>query len=644
MIDADSPIKILHLEDDPADAEIVHEKLRSAGLHCAFVTVDNKERFETALTESRFDIVFTDFSLPDYDGITALKLVLEVQPNTPVIMISGSLGEYDAIKSMQLGATDYLLKQQLERLPSALIRALDEATELRKRELVEVKLKESEERFRQLAEQSSEGFWFVELNPVRFIYWSNVSEQISGVSAETMLADPTALMTVCHPDDLMVVKSAWESVLTAHTDRFEREFRIVRPNGDIRWIMLAGTGIKNAQGDITRYGGIIQDITSRKQTELHTLRTQRLESIGTLAGGLAHDLNNALSPIMMIVDLLRRKNPESLELLDTIYSSAKRGADMVKQLLTFAKGVEGERLLIQPKHLLKEVLKIIKSTFPKSIEVHTNIGKDLWTIQGDATQLHQVLLNLCVNARDAMPMGGTLTLEAENAVIDSTFVSTMHDSKAGQYVVCRVIDSGTGMDHAVLDRIFEPYFTTKALNLGTGLGLSTSLGIIQSHGGFVQVYSVTEQGSTFSVYLPVHEIIQVASAPVVEESDFQGNGELILIVEDEAEIRSVLCEVLSELNFRSVSANDGADALAQVADHKKELRLVITDVHMPNMEGSAFVKVLRRMMADVPIIVMSGHLEERAINEFNNLGVMAFLNKPFSQDDLVKILRRVFSS
>lgn len=636
-------IKILHLEDSPADAEVIQDKLASGGLNCEIIVVNNKQHFESALAEGQYDIVLADFNVPGYEGFSALQRARELQPNIPVIMISGALKEDDAILCLQFGAMDYVLKQRLERLPAAVIRALDEADADTQRRIADEALRESEERFRQLAEQSTEGFWFVELNPLRFIYWSTVAERISGISNQAILDDPNAWMTVCHPEDMPAVLQSWGIVLAARADKFEREFRVIHPDGSIRWVLLAGTGIKNPEGMIIRYGGTIKDISERKQMESHSLRTQRLESIGTLAGGVAHDLNNALAPIMMIVDLLRKKNPDSAEMLDTVYASAKRGADMVKQLLTFARGVEGERLLIQPAHILKDLRKIIISTFPKNIEVVTNFGTDLWPIQGDSTQLHQVLLNLCVNARDAMPKGGTLTLEAVNVVIDSTEASTMHGSTPGQFVLCRVIDTGLGMDPAILDRIFEPYFTTKTLDKGTGLGLSTTLGILQSHGGFIHVHSVLGQGSTFAVYLPVSGSTEGTGAPVREEAEFHGNGELILIVDDEAAIRSALRDVLMEMNFQSISASDGTEALARVAERKQDLRLVITDLHMPNMEGDAFVKVVRHMIPDVPIIVNSGRLEEREINKFKELGVHDFLYKPFSQADLIKALKGVLN-
>ncbi len=389
---------------------------------------------------------------------------------------------------------------------------------------------------------------------------------------------------------------------------------------------------------------IARDITARKLAESQLLRAQRLESIGTLAGGIAHDLNNALAPIMMAGELLRLEFPDAASrYLERIQASAKRGADMVKQLLTFAKGAAGERLLLQPRHLLKEMEQLINSTFLKSITLRTRYPKDLWTLRGDATQLHQVLLNLCVNARDAMPGGGTLTLEAENKELDAAFAGTVPEAKPGRYVVWRVTDTGTGIPPEVLDRIFDPFFTTKGPDKGTGLGLSTTLGIVKGHGGFIHVYSTPGQGSTFAVYLPAYGASADAADLVTKvETNFRGHGETILVVDDEAVLRDTLRDVLTALNFKVLTAPDGTTALLQVLERQAELRAVITDMHMPHMDGLAFVRVLQSRLPQTGIIVVSGRLDERETDEFQKLGVTALVQKPFTREKLLEVLRTIF--
>jgi two-component system, cell cycle sensor histidine kinase and response regulator CckA len=383
-----------------------------------------------------------------------------------------------------------------------------------------------------------------------------------------------------------------------------------------------------------------RDVTEKKKIEARFMRTQRMESLGTLAGGIAHDLNNSLAPIMMVAGLLRERYPNEANLVDTVESSAKRGADMVRQLLTFAKGVDGERLPVNPQGLLKEMSKIIEGTFPKNIQLRTVYGKNLEAIRGDATQLHQVLLNLCVNARDAMPNGGILTLEAENTEIDATYASAIPDAKPGRYVVWRVTDTGTGIPPEILERIFEPFFSTKGPEKGTGLGLSTVIGIVKSHGGFAQIYSVPGQGSTFAIYLPADKPCDPeSSAPPSSGTDFRGRGETILVVDDEANVREAVRAVLTSLNFKVAMAANGTEALVQAAEKRAELRAVITDQHMPGIDGLTLARVLKGMLPEVAIIVASGRIEEQEKKQFKTLGITAVLDKPFTQKKLEEALR-----
>ena len=638
--DMQTPIRILHLEDSARDADFIRDLLEAEASHYEISRAANRKQFEEALAQPVFHLILCDFNLPDFDGLSALKLAKERYSETPVIFVSGAIDAGEAGECLKGGATDYLLKQRLDRLPSAIQRALAEARLQKEQQEVQARLRESEERFRQLAEHSSEGFWFVALKPERLLYVSPAVERIWGLPAESFYQDARVWTAAIHPDDQSNVLDAWEACLQGRSSQFEAEYRVVQPGGSIRWVLDNGTPIRNEAGEIVRVSGVARDITERKRAERQALRTQRLESIGTLAGGVAHDLNNALAPIMMATQMLRMRYPGEAKMIDIVAASARRGADMVRQLLTFAKGVEGERLLIQPQHLLKEMEKIIKGTFPKNIELRTSFPDKLQTVLGDSTQLHQVLLNLCVNARDAMPKGGTLTLAAENVEIDATYASAVPEAKPGRYVVWRVTDTGTGIPPAIVDRIFEPFFTTKGLDKGTGLGLSTVIGIVKSHGGFIQVYSTPGQGSTFAVYLPTEGSSKGDTAFLTKAGvTFQGNGETILVVDDEPAVREVTRAVLTKLNFTVLTASDGTDALIQVAEHRAELRVVITDLHMPQMDGLTFVRVLRHMLPEAGIIVASGRLDEREENEFKTLGVSALLNKPFTQETLVAAVK-----
>jgi two-component system, cell cycle sensor histidine kinase and response regulator CckA len=636
------PIRILHLEDNPRDAELIAAKLELDGISAEIFHVSDWDTYTRALETEFHDLILCDYNLPGADGVTALETARKLQPHTPVIMISGSIGEEEAVRCLQLGATDYLIKERMERLVPAVLRALEESQERHQRRRAEKRLRDSESRFRQFAEHSTDAVWLVELNPERIVYVSPAVERIWGLTPAQFAESARVWLAAVHPDDRQIVSDHWESAVRGECPSTEIEYRVFRPDGSLRWVLHSSTPILDTGGAIDRIGGTAKDITERRQMEERMLRTQRLESIGTLAGGIAHDLNNTLVPIMMATGLLRVRAPAQNDLIDSIESAAQRAAAMVRQLLTFAKGIEGARLLVRPEHLLAEIEKLIKSTFPKSIELRTSYTRNLPPLLGDATQLHQVLLNLCVNARDAMPNGGALTVEAESIEISENFTNAFAEAKPGRYVVWHITDTGVGIEPDMVDRIFDPFFTTKGGSGGTGLGLSTVSGIVKSHGGFIQVYSTPGQGSTFSVHLPAAE--SESGEPLSDseaETLFRGSGETILVLDDDAEVRTVMRSALTALNFKVIACGDGMEALHQVGERRHQLAAVITDFNMPRMDGLTFVEILKRMHPEAKVIVTSGRLDEQATREFKNLGVDALLDKPFTQQRLASVLRKV---
>ncbi|HEY5551475.1 MAG TPA: PAS domain S-box protein [Opitutaceae bacterium] len=401
--------------------------------------------------------------------------------------------------------------------------------------------------------------------------------------------------------------------------------------------------INDAAGRPRARLSIAIDISERKRLEEQFLRSQRFEAIGTLAGGVAHDLNNTLAPIMMGVEMLRDQLPGEAQVFEMILDSAKRGADMVRLLLTYAKGSEGERAAIPPAMLLKEIGHLMKGSFPKSIKIVVRCDSNLPSVLGDATQLHQVLLNLCVNARDAMPEGGTLTLEAQCQDLESSSAGAPPDLNPGRYVVLQVRDTGTGIPAEIMDRIMDPFFTTKDPEKGTGLGLSTVVGIVKGHGGYIQVQSKMGSGSTFTVFLPV--ATAAAEAPVVgkAEVEFRGNGETILFIDDEPAVRDVARAVMRRLNYKALTATDGSDGLIQALLHRAELKAVITDVQMPRMNGLAFVRAFKKMLPDTPVMLATGRLEESEQAEFAASGVVQQLDKPFTAMQLAQALKKLIA-
>jgi CheY-like chemotaxis protein len=312
-------------------------------------------------------------------------------------------------------------------------------------------------------------------------------------------------------------------------------------------------------------------------------------------------------------------------------------------VLTFARGVEGERVLLQPKHLISEMGKILAQTFPRFLDIRTTFSPDLWMVTGDATQLHQVLLNLCVNARDAMPSGGTLTVAAENIAIDAHFARMNPGAQLGDHVVFRVTDTGQGMSPETMDKIFDPFFTTKEVGKGTGLGLATVTGIVKTHGGFLTVQSEIGVGTTFRIFVPATGKSTNGEAKIEGEENLQGQGELILVVDDEAPIREALVQTLQDYGYRAYTAEDGSDALALYFQRKDEFKLVLTDLAMAQMDGVALVRALRRFDPSVKVVVSSGHCPPEQVILLESLGVKRFLDKPYTAVKLLKILRDALS-
>ncbi len=386
------------------------------------------------------------------------------------------------------------------------------------------------------------------------------------------------------------------------------------------------------------------DITEKKRLEEQALRAQRMESIGTLAGGIAHDLNNMLTPMMLSLQILKEKfnDEQSQKLLDILENNSQRGANLIKQVMTFARGVEGERKPLQAEHIIREIETVAKETFPRNIEIRTDIMKDIFAILGDATQLHQVVMNLCVNARDAMPYGGILRIAASNFFVDTNYVRTHPDAKAGSYVVIIVSDNGTGIPPKIMDRIFEPFFTTKEHGKGTGLGLSTVLAIVKSHGGFINVYSEVGKGTAFNVYLPaIRTELQEAEEQQPELS--AGNGEWILVVEDEESIRDVTFSTLEMNGYKVLTADDGAEAVAVYAENTDKIKVILMDMMMPIMNGPASIRAIRRVNPEVKIIAVSGLAEKdrlAKVADYTN----AFLSKPYTAERLLKTIHEVLSA
>jgi PAS domain S-box-containing protein len=474
----------------------------------------------------------------------------------------------------------------------------------------------------------------------RITYWNKSAERLYGWTAADAVGRSVPDVFYKNP---AVFHEAHDSVL--HTGEWTGELQQLNKDGHEVSVESRWTLVRDRSGAPKSVLVINTDITERKRLEQQFLRAQRLESLGTLAGGIAHDLNNVLAPIVMSIDLLKMTaaDDDSRALLDTIAASAHRGADMVAQVLSFARGVEGRKVNVQVRHLIREIEKIARKTFPKNIRIGTTVSRDLWTVLGDPTQLHQVLLNLCINARDAMPQGGQITISAENVTFDAKYAALNIEMAAGPYVVMQVEDTGTGIPQAIIDKVFDPFFTTKEVGKGTGLGLSTSLTIVKHHGGFLRVYSEPGAGTRFRIGLPALPDSHDTGAGAAAVELPRGDGETVLVVDDEASIREITRQTLEAFGYRVLVASDGSEAVALYAQRSEEIAVVLTDMMMPVMDGGSAIQVLVKMNPAIRIIAASGLAASQQALPKTEAGAIHFLLKPYSADTLLQTLRQALA-
>nr|WP_228119677.1 MULTISPECIES: PAS domain S-box protein [Nostocaceae] len=539
------------------------------------------------------------------------------------------------------------LCRENETVPYAVVTSFADISEqqaaLRSRQQAEQKIREQAA----LLEIATDAIFVRDLQS-NILFWNQGAERLYGWSQQEAIGRNTQELLYSetsfhlHEAALNVVMELglWQGELQKLT-KSGKEVIV-----ESRWTLM-----RDAAGQPKSILVVDTDITQKKQLEEQFFRAQRLESLGTLAGGIAHDLNNILTPILAASQLLKVKFPDEQgrtpmvgstsfqHLLEIVESNARRGAGLVKQVLSFARGFKGERTIVQLKHLITDIILIGKQTFPKSIEFISSFPEALWSVCGDVTQLHQVLMNLVVNARDAMPNGGKINVTAENIFIDETYASMILEAQVGNYIQLTVTDTGIGMPPEILNRIFEPFFTTKEVGAGTGLGLSTVLGIIKSHGGFVKVSSKVGQGSQFKLFLPA---IPATPDLTIEEIETpSGSGELILVVDDEAPICEIAKVILEKFNYKILTACNGIEAIALYAQHKHRISAVLMDMMMPEMDGITAIRTLKKMNSKVQVIASSGINSTETVAQAAMIGVQQVLPKPFTAKELLNSLHHV---
>ncbi len=505
-------------------------------------------------------------------------------------------------------------------------------------------LKRSEEKIREQAEcldVTHDAIIITNLDDT-ILFWNKGAENLYGWNVDEVLGKKSKLLLYTEKQSEVLseyyqklqTQVEWRGELYQH-DKTGKELLV-----EGRW-----TYMFNETGKPKNILFINRDITEKKKIENHLFRTQRMESLGTLAGGIAHDLNNIFTPMFLSFELIRRKIADAKvkNIVDTLETSAKRGASMVKQILVFARGGEGEKVVLTVSSIVREIGKIIKETFPQNIIVNTICPSGIWHVLGDPTQLHQIFMNLCINARDAMPNGGELHVEVENITVDQYYHSNA-EITPGKYVMFIVADTGTGIPESIREKIFDPFFTTKEVGKGTGLGLATVHSIVKKYNGFIHLYSEEGKGTTFKIYIPAVNV-EGEVLPTEEEqiSLPKGNKELCLVVDDELPILSTVYQVLENNNYRVITARDGEEAIVQYKEHNKEISCILMDVMMPRMDGITALQKLREINPVVKIIASSGLPSNEKLVQSPDYKANAFLMKPYSSTKLLTTLHKIIN-
>jgi two-component system cell cycle sensor histidine kinase/response regulator CckA len=629
---ADQPLRVLHLEDDPFDAELIQDSLERDGLRCEILRVDTRPQFTKALEEGAFDVVLCDYNLPGYDGISALQLVRERHPALPVLLISGSLDEAEAVKSLQMGATDYLVKERLNRLGAAVRRALDEAEHQRERRRAEDALRFSEERFRLLVENSSDLVCEVSLDG-HFIYASPNFRSILGCNP-AQLPGSNAFDLV-HPEDLEAVRAAFRQ------SDIRTQLRCRHADGSYRWLEITGRVFRKADGRES-IGIMGRDITERRLLEEQLRQSQKMETVGHLAGGVAHDFNNILTIIQGQASLLHDHpslTPLARESVSEILEASTRAASLTRQLLTFSRKQVMQIRPVDLNAVVTDMTRMLRRTLGAGITLDVQAAPNLPPIQADPGMLEQILLNLAVNSRDAMPEGGRLAISTSSVAFEEEESRPKAGALAG--VCLRVSDSGCGIPPENLPRIFEPFFTTKDIHKGTGLGLATVFGIVKQHHGSIRLASEVGRGTTFQILLPAGE---GARQPIFEkpiEPDATGGDETILVVDDEPAVRALIVHVLNERGYHVLEAASGKHAIAIFEQQGGEIDLLLTDMAMPDgMTGKQLAEQLRARSSTLRIAFTSGYSADFVGETLTPGNGFHFLQKPFCPRTLAHLVRQ----
>ena len=622
------------LEDDPADARLAERELRRAGLDFTASRVATRPDFQQALHEFHPDVIVADHNLPGFSGAAALQLARELAPATPFILVTGSLDEETAVEYMKAGAADYILKDRRARLGPAVLGALE-------RRRIERLLHEREQYFRSLIEQAMDIITVLDAEGT-IRYASPSVLPLLGYAPDELAGRP--LLELVHADDAEATRRVFgEGVASGQGGRL-LELRFRHKDGTFRTLEAIGRYLLH---DPVVQGVVInaRDVTERRSLERQLLQSQKMEAVGRLAGGIAHDFNNVLTAILGYAGLLLDGLPTLSPLrpdLEEIHKAAERAAGLTRQLLAFSRKQVLEMRVLDLNELVADMDKLLRRLLGEDIEVFTSLAPSLGAVRADPAQLEQVIVNLAVNSRDAMPQGGRLAIETHNAELDDSYAREHVAVRPGRYVMLAVSDTGTGMDAETMSHVFEPFFTTKESGKGTGLGLATVYGIVKQSGGYVWCYSELGHGTTFKVYLPrVDAPIERAPVRAAAGSPPPRGWEIVLLVEDDPRLRELTRRVLEKHGYTVLEAATAQAASALERGYTGPIHLLLTDVVLPGASGRTLADELLARRDGLKVLFMSGYTADAIAHRGVLAPNTAFIHKPFSADALAAKVREV---
>ncbi|MFT3869399.1 MAG: response regulator [Nibricoccus sp.] len=656
------PTKILITEDEMIVALDLERRLKKLGYDC--VLAPSGEQAIAVAAAQRPDVVLMDICLQgDMDGIAAAERI-RIHNDIPIIFLTANADERTLQRAEITHPASYLLKPYKERelhiciemaltnhaLQTELRTARDEmernviarTTELLKaNDALRKEIRLHQEAVAMVREQAAlldkaRDAIFVRDLAGQILYWNAGAERLYGFTkVEAVGQSVSALLNQNHEIETKALEC------TQRDGEWMGELINISKSGAERPVESRWTFMPDKAAVLV----VETDVSERKKIEAQFLRVQRLESVGALASGIAHDLNNVFTPLIMTAQLMSEDaiDPKARQLADIVMTSARHGSDMVKQVLLFVRGGEGENFPFRLEHLVKDTVNLLRDTFPKNIRIRSNYTPDLWSVIGDATRLHQVLMNLCVNARDAMPTGGNLSITMKNFLVEDSATPPADGIRPGRYIRLDVADTGTGMTPEVKQKVFDPFFTTKAPGKGTGLGLATVLTIIKGHEGFLKFESEPGVGTCFHIYLPACDEVEAATRTPFAPPP-TGRGELILIADDEHTVREIVKSILEASGYRTILADDGATALSQFALNREEIACVIADIEMPNLDGFACAQAFRLINKNVPVLLATGKNEPEPPADQIEAAGAAYLAKPFTKAELLTNINRCIES